>query len=421
MKKFAALTITLATVLAAAGGTTAYAADGETVYPEDSEFIKTLTLTSLTDYAVEDGLYAFADGKTVKVYDNGNYSERAFENDVLHIEIKESAIYCGCNDEKTYTFADGTECEYTFTQTESNNEILYNGYYYFIDVNGMNVFDKQETLTYEGEYSNLKRFGETVYAVKENKLYSFTGNQCEEVVLEYADFSATAEIAVGQASTALKSYSPVKFVTVTEGAYMTAVDLEQLGGEYFVPVKTVKAAENTTALLLCYTGNAAIVSIGDNGYLVSKSKTQDATVEYSTEIPFENAQMLGGNIYASPYVISGTVAFSNATDMKVKVIDRLDCESILNSVFYEVEYTADGKSLKGYVAEGFLSKQIIEDYKDPDHIKDPEYSESNDTKTILIIFAVVLLVLAAIGYISYISANGKGKKKKKSKDKDNED
>lgn len=416
MKKFAALTISLLAALTSIGGTVAYAADGGTIYPEDEEFIKTLELTSLTDYAVGDDFYAFADGKSVKVYSDGNYKEYAFENSVISVDIKEGVIYCGCSNEKAYTIPDQKDCEYAFPETKT--ELLFNGFYYFIDENGINVFDKKNNITFDGEYSNIKNFGEKVYAVKENKLYCFTGVECAEVVLEYADYSATREITIGQARTALKSYSEAKFVEIAAGASMTAVDLEQVDGQYFIPVSTTKAESNITALLLCYSGNAAIVTVKDTAYVLLKNKVTETQLNCSTEIPFENAQMLGGRIYASPYVVSGTVSSSEATNIKVKVTDRLENADILGSVFYEVEYTVDGKTEKGYVAEGFLSKLIIEDDKDPTEVKDPEYSDSNDTKTILIIFAVVLLVLAAVGYVSYVSSKSKKKAKNKNKDKD---
>lgn len=424
VKKFAALTISLLTALTSAGGITANAANGGTIYPEDDEFIKTLTLPSLTDYAVEGELYAFTDGADVKVYNDGEYYEYRFENAVTNVDINEGVIYCGVG-EKAYTVPEQTECEYTFPA--KTDELTYNGYYYFIDGEGINVFDKtsKTTTTFEGEYVNIKQDGEKVYAVSGNTLYSFTGAERSEVVLKYADYAATHQILIGQARTALQTYSEARFVQIAQGSFMTEIDLEKLDGVYFTPVKTVRAEENATALLLCESGTAAIVSIGNTGYILLKSKISETDVDFSTENKF-NAQMIGGKIYASPYIASGTELKLNATGINVKVLRKLEDtraenEKILESVFYEIEYGTGSESVKGYVAEGFLSQVMIDDNKTPTEIVDPEYSEKNDTKTILIIFAVVLLVLAAIGYITHVSSRGKKKSKKKSKDKDGEE
>lgn len=419
VKKFAVLTISLLTAVSLAGGITANAAIGGTIYPEDEEFIKTLTLPSLTDYAVEGDLYVFTDGTDVKVYNDGEYSEYRFDSAVTDIDIKVGVIYCGCADEKAYTVPAQTECDYTFAQKRSRieyNDFYYNSFGGKIYISNL-LKPEDPNVSYEGEFTNLKQYGETVYAIKENSLYSFTGSQADEVVLKYADYTATHQIVIGQARTALQTYSGAKFVKIAEGAFMTSIDLEKLDGTYFSPIKTVRADENTTALLLCESGTAAIVAIGDTGYILLKSKVSDIDVEISTENTF-NAQMIGGKIYASPYIASGTELSLNATGIMVKVLRKLEDSAtenkkILETVFYEIEYNSEGKSVNGYVAEGFLSKVMIEDNKTPTEIVDPNYSDSNDTKTILIIFAVVLLILAAIAYLSHLSSKGKKKKKKK--------
>ena len=419
MKKLALLTIPLLALIFTAGGITASAADGNTIYPEDDKFVKTLAFTSLTDYAIEDNLFAFADGRMVKVYKDGNYTEYAFENKVLDVDIKDGVIYCGCSDEKAYTVVDQGMCEYTFPEDQS--EILFNGFYYFIDESGLNIFNRstKENAIYDGEYINLKQYGDKVYAMNGNSLYEFNGSDGSELMLEYAVDKSELKITIGQAAYTLKQYAPVQFVEIEEGSYVTEIDLDNLSGEYFVPLSIIKTEVSAPALLLCYSGNAAIVAIRGTAYAVLKSKVREIEIDCTAEKPFENAQMIGGNIYASPYVVSGTVATSNATGITVKVISRIEHE-ILECAFYEVEYTLGGKSVKGYVAEGFLSKVIIEDDKEPTLKTDPNYSDSSDTKTILIIFAVVVLVLAAVAYIAHVGSKGK-KKDKKKKDRESEE
>ena len=408
VKKLALLTIPLLAAMTF-GSITAYAADGGTIYPEDEDFVKTLTFTSLTDYAVEDGLYAFADGRLVKVYNEGNYTEYAFTDNVTAVDIEDGIIYCG-SDGKSYTVDDQLECDYKFE--EPLKSITLDNYYYYFKNGDLKVFDEvEETVeTYTG-YSNLKLCDGKVYAMAENKLYEFAGSKSSGVELEYSVDKSDLKITIGQAASNLKEYAPVQFVEIEAGTFMTEIDLEKLDSEYFTNVSVKKTDKSITALLLCYSGNAAIVSIQGSAYVLLKSKVSKVEIDYSAEIPFANAQMIGGNIYASPFVVSGTVSNSNATGITVTVTGKIE-HDILECAFYEVEYTSNGKTVKGYVAEGFLSKVIIEDNKQPENVTDPAYSDKSDTKTILIIFAVVVLVIAAAAYIAHVSAKGKNKKKK---------
>ncbi len=420
VKKFACLTISLLTALTALGGVTANAAESETCYPEDNEFIKTLNFTALTDYAVEDGLYAFADESGVIAH-RGEIRVSYEASGVTAVDIADGRVYYSCAD-GTYEipdiFADTItplDAEHTFPQ--KSDEITYNGFWYFVDDDGMNIYDKstKQTTTESGEYTNLKQYGKKVYAIKENSLYEFTSTEGSKTVLEYADYTATDEILLGQARTALTNYTKANVVVISAGTYMTEVNLKNLGGENFDTSKTVKTEETKTALLLCYSGNSAVVSIENKSFVLLKSKVrEDNDTAFMTESNFDAQIIIGGNIYTSPYT-GGTIAVTNATGESVKVLNKLALDGVLEKVFYEIEYTSNGEQLNGYVAEGFLSRVIIDDNKPATTVKDPAYSEDSDTKTILIILAVILLVLAAIGYISHVSAKGKKKNKKKSK------
>ena len=408
MKRLALLAVPLLAAASMAGGIAANAATGETEYPKDSDFVRTLALTSLTDYAIEDKLYAFADGECVKVYDDGNYDEYEIGGSVTGVDVKDGVVYYGSGD-KAYSLPDKTECEHAFTAKPS--EITSDGFYYYYSGDNLKIYDRgnETTETYAG-YSLLNKYGGKVYAVSGNKLYMFTGSDSSEVVLEYAVKPDDIEITVGDAADNLKKYGGVKFVNIAAGSYLTEVDLEKLDGEYFVSLDIVRTEEKSTALLLCYSGNSAIVSIKDHAFAVLKDKVSEIALNPSTDTPYSTAQMIGMNIYASPFVVSGTVANSNALGITVKVLNRIENE-VLESVFYEVEYGENGA--KGYVAEGFLTGEIRGDNKTPNLETDPEFSENSDTKTILIILAVIILVLAAISYILYVS--GKGKKKDKDK------
>ena len=60
-------------------GATAYAETFDTRYPEDSDFIKSLTFDALSDYAVDGEKYAFAEDKTVTIYDGYNIERISFD------------------------------------------------------------------------------------------------------------------------------------------------------------------------------------------------------------------------------------------------------------------------------------------------------------------------------------------------------
>ena len=419
VKRLAFLTIPLLAAVFSVGGVSAKAEEGG-IYPDDGDFIKTLSFESLTDYAIEDNLYVFADGKSVKVLDDGNYNEYKFDGEFTNVDVKEGIIYCASGgtaytlnavSDEVYSF---DACEYTFAQNVSH--LVYGDEYLYNIVNGdlyASRLSEPKVLptTYLGEYSVLKQYGEKVYAINGNYLYEFTGLKGEKIEFRYAAKPKDIKIPIGQAAWALKNYAHVQFVEIEKDSFITEVDLEKLSGEDFIPLNIVRTQEKITALLLCYWEDAAIVSIRGTGYAVQKSKVSEIVIDATTDIPFVNAQMIGGNIYASPCVVSGTVATSNATGITVKVISRIEHE-ILECPFYEVEYTLGGKKVKGYVAEGFLTEDIREDNKEPTEKTDPEYSEDSDTKTILIIFAVVALVLAVIAYVLYVTTKGKKKKQK---------
>ena len=406
--------------IASFGGTAALAETGTTRYPEDSDFIKSLTFDALTDYAVEGERYAFAENSTVTVYEGGNIEKITFENAVTALDCAEGVFYCS-DGESVYSLPDKEKSDYVIKEPEKE---LSNGDYHYRLTGTMLQIAKFSAEgvtgdTIKGEFSKLKLYGTSVYAMKDGSVCEFTGETYSVIALEYYDYTVTQQIIVGNAPAALINYESLRFVTVTEGAHMTEADLTQIDGDYFVTGETETAKSGITALLLCYTGNSAIIAIGDKSYIVHESNVQAANVQCTSEAEFDNATITGNNIYSSPYVIIETPAMSNATGTIVEVVGKLEYEGVLGSVFYEVRYSARNGSVKtGYVADGLLTEYIIEDNKPPTTVPDPEYTESNNTKTILLVLAVVILVLAAVAYLAHVGMKGNKKSKKKNKGKE---
>lgn len=200
---------------------------------------------------------------------------------------------------------------------------------------------------------------------------------------------------------------------------MTETDLTSVPEKFFAAGDTVTAKENTTAILLCTTGNAAIIAIGMDCYILLSSNVELTEESCYSAPDYEYAKITaaGDRIYSSPYVSEGTAIMTGAAGLIVKVLHKVE-HTVLDTAFFEVEFTAkDGTTAKGYINGKFLIKvdHVAEDDKKPDTVTDPDYTEESNTKTILIVFAVVILVLAAVGYLAFTATSDKRKNKKEKK------
>ena len=418
MKRLALITTAFLVISAATSGIAAKAA---TIYPDEGEFTKKLTFTSLTDYAVDGEAYAFSEhtegGDSVKVFKKGTLTEYPVEGDVDGIDYFDGVLYYQSG-ETVYSLPDNAESEYTLNKFD--DEIKCGGFlYYYDDQGALTVYDMQNKTadTLSSGFSNLKVYDKTVYAVRGNNLYKFDGAIHELIEFTYSDYGATNTIEIGQAVTNLTQDYALKFVTVAEGSFMTEIDLTDVGGPYFRTKETTHATEDTLALLLCYTGNAAVVAVGEKSYITLKTSVTETSVNCYKEPDFTKATVIGNRIYASPFVVSGTTALFPATGEVVTILHKVEHPSLGNS-FYEVEYDVTDENGEvtgtktGYVTDGFLRKEIIEDNKDPVEIPDANYSEKNDVRKVILILMVVILVLAAAGYLTYAGTAGKFKKDK---------
>lgn len=413
VKRFLAVFTTLLLAGATLGGVTAFASEEETRYPQDSDFIKSFTFTDLADYSVGEGAYAFAENKSVYVCEGSDRTVYSFEKDIKRLDCSEGVFYC-YDGESVYSLPDKKIAEYTIAPSQGTIEA--EGYDYKLIGSTLNVVDWSDKTvhTLEGSFANLKKYGGVVYAQSANTVYKLTGYTAELIDLSYADYTSTKHISVGECADRLKNYTSLEFVEIDAGTYMTKVDLTSLDGDYFETENTSRTKEKQTALLLCRTGNSAVVAIGDTSYILlgEKAKAPAGKINCFVEPEFDNATVTGSRIYASPYVIIGTSALANASGTIVSITRKLVYEGVLGSAFYEVQYRTEEGSIKtGYVADGFLTEYIIEDNKPPAVVNDPEYSEESNLKTVLIVFAVVVLALAAVGYLAYVSISGKSKKK----------
>lgn len=423
MKRLAILAISLLTAITAFGNVAAYAAESDTIYPSDEDFIKTLEFGALRDYAVNGEAFAFAEEQKVCVFNGGNLTEYEFGAKVTAVDCAEDTFYCAVGDGTVYSlpYAEGQNAaEHVMPEPETMLKL--GKFIYLLEDTTLKVVDTINDKVhkdYEGEFKNLKQFGKRVYAMSENAVWTFNGAESEKLIFKYADYACTQSIAVGQAATALKAYSEPEIVTVKTGAFMTETDLTSVPEKFFAAGDTVTAKENTTAILLCTTGNAAIIAIGMDCYILLSSNVELTEESCYSAPDYEYAKITaaGDRIYSSPYVSEGTAIMTGAAGLIVKVLHKVE-HTVLDTAFFEVEFTAkDGTTAKGYINGKFLIKvdHVAEDDKKPDTVTDPDYTEESNTKTILIVFAVVILVLAAVGYLAFTATSDKRKNKKEKK------
>ena len=425
MKRLAILAISLLTAITAFGNVAAYAAESDTIYPSDGDFIKTLEFGALSDYAVNGEAFAFAEEQKVSVFNGGNLTEYEFGAKVTAVDCAEDTFYCAVGDGTVYSlpYAEGQNAA-KHVMPEPETVLNIDNYTYRLTEATLMVADFSDPSdvkghTFEGEFKNLKQFNDKVYAISENAVWTFNGAELENLIFKYADYACTRRIAVGQAATALKAYSEPEIVTVKTGAFMTETDLTSVPEKFFAAGDTVTAKENTTAILLCTTGNAAIIAIGMDCYILLSSNVELTEESCYSAPDYEYAKITaaGDRIYSSPYVSEGTAIMTGAAGLIVKVLHKVE-HTVLDTAFFEVEFTAkDGTTAKGYINGKFLIKvdHVAEDDKKPDTVTDPDYTEESNTKTILIVFAVVILVLAAVGYLAFTATSDKRKNKKEKK------
>ncbi|MDE7453962.1 MAG: hypothetical protein K2N22_06100 [Clostridia bacterium] len=433
MKRLAFISTALLLSVSLAGGISANAAAAETQYPENGDFTSTLEFSSLKDYAVSDGAFAFVDGNTVKVYEVGTLDESGekpvykngslteygdFEVTVTSIDCVNGSFYYSDGNGKVYSLSDKSEAE-GVTLTQSKNLLLNEatGYTYTIVEAGITVYKAEVGETkINGTFSGLKKYGDYIYAISGNELCKFSEADMQTAEMQYVDYSPAKNISVGNTAEILKNYT-LRFVTVASGAYMTEVDLSSALTDKFKTGETAEILEDAPALLLGYSGNAALVSIGKQSYITLKTNVTEDEGDYFTDAEFTKAQLLGDAIYASPFVMECGYALYRGNDTVIVDVKRKLKSDVLEADFYEVSYTdKEGKTVTGYVISGLLSGDNVDDDKQPTEKPDANHTEKNNVKTVLIVLMVVILVLIVISYLLWLVTGGK-RGKTKSTDK----
>ncbi len=433
MKKFAALTISLCSaVLITLSGTSLAFADGEqTVYPENFEAL------TLTDYAVCGDKYALAADNKISVLD-GNNKPQYYEvtGSVSALDCENGIFYYALAD-GVYSLPDMQKTDRTMPQIETT--VFVSPYTYSLIEGNVAIYSAETgEKKLLGSYSSLKVFDGVVYALESNTLKKINPDATVQAITgEIANFAQTESIKIGSTVEVLKKYSlsaPL-FTALTDGEYITEVNLEDLSGENFTVGKTFRVGENEAfpagkpAMLLARTGNADIILLNGNKAYIKLSKGEPQAATFA-EAPFESGtvSIVTDYAYSAPYVAECTKLFKIDWGDKVKVTGKVVSDSaqgVLYDFYKVVKLDENGNAQKddsgneicGYVLTQFITASPVSD--GGEHVTpDPTYTTDDSVKTVVLILVIVALVLIAAGYITYVLTSGR-RKKKAEKNQDN--
>ncbi len=434
VKKLVSLTtLSCATLCAVLSfGTVAFAEAAQPVYPEN--FTKNLEdrLNDVSDFAIADNEYALADGNKIVVLKNNGVSEYDIGSKVMALDCvtdeTETVFYYKNGDGETFSLPEKTPAEHNFPESgtrfqtaDGDYKLSENGEVRFCPLNEFEFLPvKAEGVV----FSVIKNYSDTVYGLSGNSLYSFNRTSATKTELSYTDFSAAETIAVGDTAAKLSNYNveTLHYVALSENAFLTEVNLDELNGPYFKTGTTLKVGASDgpsvgkTALLLCKTGandDVSIVMYGGKAYILRTENTSETVKQTLTEPDFEKAtvSIAAGHAYSSPFVCNGTKLFAIKSGDTVDVLGKVTTVSSPEIIrdFYLVEYKDENGTHKGYVPFGYISKYNYAE-NPPTEIPDKDFTTDDLVKTVVLVLVVVVLVLTAVGYITYIATSGKKKK-----------
>lgn len=429
MKKLLALTTTLL-IAACSAGTAAFASaenTGELIdyYPDN--FTKYVKFENLADYAVSNGKYAFLQDGKVYEYKSNDFNEvyggNKAETEIKALYYSPEGVLCYGNGESVLILETNEPADFT---PEVEHQFFIDNLAYQEDEGKVWVSSKEagnpSWVELEG-FSNLKKFGNTAYAVKNNALHTLSGTDSTPVELSYEEFADAKRISAAGAQQALTTFGVAapKFVTVKSGVYKTKVDLSSFDEQAFKTNDgdTVKTGENETALLLFTLGadnKISVITGADKQCYILNSQNVQVNTERQPvkEVSLDATADFNGKIYACPAILGSAelkeITAGEHLTVTGEVLKSDNPE--LYGDFYKVEFVNDkGEKASGYVPFGYLTPFHF-DEKEPIVTPDPDYTQKDNVKTVVLVIVVIVLVLAACGYIVYVATKKKNPNQK---------
>ena len=451
-----ACAIPFGTVFAAESGTTEYpvktTAGDRDIMPFECELAFS-DEKPITDYAVSGDKIAFASFTSVYVLYTGENGDRKLDNEHnytgsnrierldydadgnLYLDVKTDGVYL-------YPVYTG-QAVHEFPKKEFSVK-LSNDDEYRLSSDGLHYFSGEEHKDLGTDFTNLKVFDDKAFAVKDNVLYTFNGNQPAPVDVAYTDFDAAENILCGDVATKLRAADyEIRTTDIKAGNYYTKINPDVIGGgagDTFIPIHTEKANVDKPCIVLCESGNATIVATNEGMYIT-------ATESLGESVPSsqKNDWPLGSDgkrlsayatenigVYASPFMCKSTklAELKSGSENHVEVIEKFEFGG---KKFYRVKYDAviedengepvsdettgkpKTKPVSGFVAANMLIEYAFKgEDKVPTENGDKQFKYDTNVVSVVLAIIIVALVIVAIMYISLIgSKKNKGKSEKK--------
>jgi hypothetical protein len=364
----------------------------ETTYPQD--FTNSLTLTSLSDYAINGTTYAFAQGTTLLLLgldDEGDTKLTTYDCgfEIKNVDYSGDNLYFGDAEGKAYLYPDkSTQVDYSF---EENDYIQAGEYSYFIANDLLYWRNKSNLDNFGSGYSLPKSYGGCAYAVKDNTLCKIVGTTITPLNLEYTDFSAADSVYFGNFKTLLKSNYSVATVTVSGGAYCTEVDLDS-DGTNFKTVKTVKLSGVKSALLLASNGNASVIVMNDGdsskSYLTLTSSLTTSAYKAAESDMSGAYTLMETKLYSTPFMSTATEIATLPQSTLLTVEEKFSL-TFIDTEYYKVTYTdSTGKTTSGFIAANFLSPYTFAAEQNKEQTVSDEFSYDTDVERVILVLII---------------------------------
>ncbi len=463
MKASKAITISLAGLIAACAIPfgTVFAAANTQDYPVETTdeisgeikqpFEKNLTdeIESISDYAVYGDNFAYASGLTITILARDESGDRKclppythdYTVEKLDYDVNGNLYFENSSDISYLYAAPPVRQEHEFQNIDSSLPIIVDtGYYALNGKTGELMYYKNSEPTSLGVgFSLIKRYGEYVYAIKDGKVpYVIDEHKANPLDLSYTNFDDAKSILCGDAAKKLaKGDEALKTANIERGKYYTQIDPNAVGTgdtDTFRLISDVgstkKAEADKPCLVLCKSGNTAVVATNDGMFITS---TANLKKESNYSAPSNDWSSQGGKayaiettgIYSCPFMSESTkiAELESGAEHVVSVTEKFALDFI-NTKFYKVTYQTTDKDGNNVTVEGFVAANMLTpyDYKADDNVpKDNGDKDFNyDTNVVSVVLAIVIvaLVIVAIMYISLIGTKkDKDKKDKKEKKK----
>lgn len=456
MKASKAITISLASIIAACAIPfgTVFAAAPTKDYPAETTdesgnvtkpFERELVLEDVADYAVCGDNFAYASGLTVTIISRDSSGDKKLTSYTHEYSVKkldynaDGKLYFQNSSDISYLYASPlVREEHEFQSIDNSMPIIVDaGFYTLNGTNGELQFWKDGIPASVGEgFSLIKQYGDYVYAVKDGAVpYRIDGRTATPLDLSYTDFSDAGNILCGEAAVKLAAGGEqLTTANIGRGTYYTQIDADSIGKgatDTFKPKSpegsTKKAEGDKPCLVLCKSGNTAVVATNEGMFITSADNLKKES-RYSppgNDWPASKAYATAKTgVYASPFMCESTLVaeLNSGAENYVTVVERFELDFI-DIKFYKVEYPdgKTGETVSGYVAAKMLN---VYDFKAEDNKPhengDREFKYDTNVVSVVLAIVIVALVIVAIMYISLIGAKKNKNKSEKQVNKKRE-